>query len=64
MFDLQTFALGFAGGLTVMGLVWLYFDMKRLLRAPHEFLKGLERGLAERYPLKRDVALAEQPQCG
>jgi hypothetical protein len=45
MFDLSSFALGFAGGLTVMGLVWLYFDIKRVLNAPKEFAEGVKRGL-------------------
>lgn len=43
--DLYTFALGFAGGLTVMGLVWLYFDIKRVLSAPEKLLEAFARGL-------------------
>jgi hypothetical protein len=30
--DLSSFALGFAGGLTVMGLAWLCFDIKRVFK--------------------------------
>jgi len=44
--DLASFALGFTGGLTVMGLVWLYFDIKRVLRGPQEFVDSVKRGLS------------------
>jgi hypothetical protein len=46
--DLQVFTLGFAGGLTVMGLVWLYFDIKRVLTAPEKLLEAFAHGLNKR----------------
>lgn len=49
MFDLISFALGFTGGLTVMGLVWLYFDIKRVLNAPRKAVEDFKRGF------RRDV---------
>jgi hypothetical protein len=54
--DLPSFALGFAAGLTVMGLAWLYFDIKRVLNAPQKLAEEILASLRAHHPIKSTEA--------